>query len=240
MPESPNPIPYGTYSTVKATIDRFTDSTVPTKLNRHVLDDVSGGAFSALMTSLRFLGLVNEDQSVRPEFREVVEAKRKGDADYKDIMTRVVCDAYEPIIGDFDLDAGTLPDLEKKFRDAGVSQGQMVTKAIRFYLKALADAGLTVSEHITKQRAGRKKAASGGKKRKPAAKNINKPDDGGKGGQTPPLPTDFERLSVPGLSNAFIQYPTNITDANCDLFEAMIGVLRTYAKSRKGSEGKKP
>lgn len=232
------PPPYGTYSTVKNTIERFKDATVPTKLNRHVLDDVAGGAFSALMTSLRFLGLVNEDQTVRAEFRELVEAKRKSEEDYRDRLTQVVSDAYQPIIGTFDLDAGTLPELEKKFKDAGVPQGQMVTKAIRFYLKALEDAGLTVSEHITKQRpTGKRKNTNGEKKtKKTAAKKT-----GGGAGVKPAqdeLKPDFDRLPVPGIDGAFIQYPKNLTDANCTMFEAMMTVLRTYAKSRNGG-GKK-
>jgi len=242
MPAQPKDIaPYGTYGTMKSTIDRFKDSVVPTKLNRHVLHDVSGGAFSALMSSLRFFGLIDDNQVVKDEFRAVVEAARKGEADYKDKMVQVVCDAYDPIVGgEFDLQAGTLPDLEKKFRDAGVPQGQMLTKAIRFYLKALEDAGIKVSEHITKPRRRTKKAKdpnASKKGKQPKAqnerRNENLLDRNGM------IPGNFERITIPGVAGAFIQYPTAITDAQCDVFDGIISVLRTYAKSRKGSEGRK-
>lgn len=245
MPQFKEVAPYGTYGTLKSTIERFKESTVPTKLNRHVLHDVSGGAFSALISALRFFGLIDENQGVKDEFREVVEAARKGQTDYQDKMTQVVCDAYDPIVGaQFDLQAGTLPDLEKKFRDAGVPQGQMLTKAIRFYLKALEDAGVKVSEHITKKRPRSKKAKDPKAPKKPKSGGGG---GGGGGGSTfetlPPnrdvVPQDFDRLPIPGISGAFIQYPTNLTEANCDLFDAMLLGLRTFAKSRAGTEGKK-
>src|SRR5204863_105838 len=154
-----------------------------------------------------------------------VEAARKSEADYKEKMVQVVCDAYDPIVGgEFDLQAGTLPDLEKKFRDAGVPQGQMLTKAIRFYLKALEDAGIKVSEHITRPRR-RTTKLKGTKQTKKAKKGADSNGNGSEGTATiiSVTPQGFERLPIPGLNDAFIQYPTNITDANCDLFEAMIG-----------------
>jgi hypothetical protein len=39
-------------------------------------------------------------------------------------------------------------------------------------------------------------------------------------------------MPVPGLQDAFIQYPLNVTEAHCDLFDAVVKVLRVLAKGR--------
>ena len=239
MAQLDNPLPYGTYGMLKSTVERFTDSTVPTSLNRHVLSDLSGGDFSALSTTLRFLGLTKEDRSVTQAFRDLVTAKKKSDEEYESLLLDVLGKAYDKVIGNINIEEGTLPELEKAFKDAGVPQGQMLTKAIRFYLKALEDCGVPVSEHITKPRPRTARPVKNGNspkksKAKGTAAKSDPPEE-----REDQLPSGFERLPIPGMPEAFIQYPASITDGQCDLFVAMVGVLRTYAKSRKG-EGKKP
>lgn len=231
-------IPYGTFGRFKITVDQFAENIVPSVLNNHVLR-TSGGDFSALMTALKFLGLINSDQTVKPEFRALVELRKKDEGQYKAQLLKIIKAAYaDTPVSKVDVTHGTLPELEKAFKDAGVPQGQMVTKAIRFYIKALEDCGVEVSKYITEPRP---------RVRKPKDQKPRKPEGKQESQNTntvtlPPAdtpPSDFERQPIPGINGAFIQYPTGITEANCDLFEAMIGVLRTYAKSRKGSEGRK-
>src|SRR5262249_52035692 len=141
---------------------------------------------------------------------------------FKAALADVVSAKYKPITGNVDLKHGTLAQLEKAFKDADVAAGQMLTKTIRFYVKALQESGIDVSPHITKARkpSGGKKPNGTRKKtlRTPTPSNL--PDD--------TIPSGFARLPIPGVADAYIQYPTNLTDANCDLFDAMIGVLRTY------------
>jgi hypothetical protein len=240
-------LPYGTYSTFKNTIERFKDATVPTNLNRHVLDDVAGGAFSALSTGLKFLGLMDKDRgALTKQFRDLVEARKKGDTEYQSLLLTLIEEAYKPMLGNFDVEAGTLPDLEKKFRDAGMPQGQMTTKAVRFYIAALKDCGVPVSEHITKKRPRTKKAkdANAPKKTKKAKKDSDSTNGGGGVIYQEPETNlgNYARLPIPGIEGAFIQYPKNLTETGVLMFEAMISVLRTYAQAReprKGSEGKK-
>lgn len=232
-------LPYGTYGRVRGVVEKFAESTTPTSLNTHVLDGISGGDFSALMTSLKFLGLINENQQVMPVLRDIVGARKKGEDQYKAAMLKVIKAAYDPIVGKVDVTNGTLPELEKAFKEGGVPQGQMLTKVTRFYVKALEDSGVKVSDYITKPRPPGKKKTSNGTakgKRKPAKQgstgNQNKPLE-----ETPPI--EFARLPIPGLEGAFIQYPKALTDGDCTMFEAMVTVLRTYVKSRRGGEGKK-
>ena len=48
----------------------------------------------------------------------------------------------------------------------------------------------------------------------------------------------MERMPIPGIAGAFIQYPSTLTEANCDVFDAMMLALRAYAKAQAlGKEG---
>ena len=51
-------------------------------------------------------------------------------------------------------------------------------------------------------------------------------------------PEGFEQMPVPGVERAFIQYPKDLTEADCAMFEAVVVVLRAYAKSRSGRKEK--
>ncbi|HEV8428938.1 MAG TPA: hypothetical protein VGQ41_13635 [Pyrinomonadaceae bacterium] len=232
-------LPYGTYGMLKSTVERFQKSTVPGSLNRHVLDDLSGGDLSALLTALRFLGLMNEDKTVTTEFHKLVEARKASEKEYQIALLKLLEAAYRPIIGGLNISNTTLPDVEKVFREASGFQGQMLTKAIRFYVKAMEDSNVHVSEFVTKPRPKTNKPKSGNtsKKTKAVKANALKPDIETK---QEFQPDGFDRLPIPGLDNAFIQYPKNLTDGDCTMFETMVGVLRTYVKSRTGGEGKKP
>ena len=247
MADTKTSLPYGTYGMLKGTVERFVDVVVPTSLNRHVLDvrTVSGGDYSALISGLRFLGLINEDRTVRPEFHALVKAKKQSESAYQAALIEIVTKAYAPVIGDFDLDAGTLPDLEKKFRDASGYQGQMLTKAIRFYVKALEDCGVKISEHVTKPRPRTTSKNKGTKTQKKATKGGVASDDkskefNGHGPPPPPVvPSGFQRIAIPSDPNAFVQFPMAITERDCDQFEGIMDMLRRFAGVKR-TEDKKP
>jgi hypothetical protein len=54
------------------------------------------------------------------------------------------------------------------------------------------------------------------------------------------IPSGMERLPLPGMPNSFIQYPANLTEAQCQVLEAMVGALRTSVKARTGAKGGTP
>jgi hypothetical protein len=232
--------PYMSYGVFKATIDQLAESVVPTgAIDRRVLDGLSGADYGSLMSGLRFLGLTDEQRKATDRYRELVKASKDPDV-FKTALLNVLSDKYTPIVSQVDIRHGTLAELEKAFKDAGVSPGQMLTKTIRFYIKALQDCGVLVSPHITKPRKPLATRTNGAtRKRTPKTPDVTDrktqddqavPDVAGNG---------FERLPIPGVAGAFIQYPTGLTEANCDLFDAMIGVLRTYVKGRAATKEKK-
>lgn len=231
--------PYMSIGVFKGTLETLADTTVPTgPLDRRVLDGLSGADYGALISGLRFLGLVNEDRTATDTYRELVRAFKTPEK-YRDLLREILEGRYASVIGDVDIAHGTITQLEKAFRDAGVSQGQMLTKTVRFFVKAMQDSGVEVSPHITKPR---KPSPRGDTPRRKRGGGNGEEENGGD--RDPGAvraeerkPDGYSRLPIPGLPNTYIQYPDNISEANCDLFEAMIGVLRTYAKTRKEKKG---
>ena len=238
MPElTKMPPPYMSYGVFKSTADNLAEATVPTgALDRRVLHWLSGADHGALMSGLKFLGYVDDERRATNTYRQLVEASRDTEQ-FKSKLLEVLNSKYEPIIGDLNLQSGTIAELEKAFKSYGVPPGQMLTKTIRFYLKALNECGVQVSTHITKA--------------KPRAPRITRFGKNGKHPPPPPpnfrphivdgeVPHGFERMPVPGVPHAFIQYPMDLTEAQCGLLDAVTVMLRAYAKTHSGGKERKP
>src|SRR6267378_454028 len=221
------PAPYMSYGVFNKSIETLTETVVPTgPLDRRVLSEFSGADFGALISGLRFLGLVDEERKATAKYRELVESS-KDKAKFKECLLSILVDKYAPIIGKLNLKHGTAAELEKAFRDYGVASAQMLTKTVRFFLKAITEAGVTPSPHMTAPKPRTPSTT-------PRKNGAGKTHVGGKPrGQDSPsdamdeLPSGFERLPLPGMPNSFIQYPTNLTEAHCQILEGMVGVLRT-------------
>jgi hypothetical protein len=244
--DTPAPAPYVSYGTFKSTIDQLADSTVPTgPFDRRVLDWLSGADYGALMSALRFLGLVDDDRRATADYRGLVQASKDAPK-FKEALRAILDAKYKPVIGSVDLGHGTITELEKAFKDYGVSQGQMLTKSVRFFVKALTECGVALSPHITKPkprpfRVATAKNGVGEKARIKTRQKVGPVSAAGSVEDLQSAPLGYERMPIPGVANAFIQYPTNLTPAHCEMFTATIGVLRAYAQSLGGGgKEKKP
>jgi hypothetical protein len=206
-------------------------------IDRRVLHEMSGADYGALISGLRFMGLVDDNRVATPAYHALIKAAKAGEATYKPALLEILNKSYKPVLGSLDPLNGTAAQLEKAFKDVGVTPGQMLTKTVRFYVKAMTFCGVDVSPHIAKASRPSTPTKNGEAKRTPRAKV--KSDDPPADPKDNAVAQGFERLTIPGLPGAFVQYPTTLTEANCDLFEAMIGVLRTYVKGRVAKE-KKP
>jgi hypothetical protein len=221
------------YGVFKSAIDTLAESTVPTgPLDRRVLDNLSGADHGALISGLRFLGYVDEERRATQSYRELVAASKEP-AKFTGLLMEVLV-KYDPIIGDLDMEFGTAAELEKAFRDYGVPQGQMLTKTIRFYIKTLQEVGVKVSPHITKPKPRMPRNGAKKSDRNSTNRGIRDVQPSVK---EHVAPKGFERMPVPGLPEAFVQYPLNVTEAHCDLFDAVVKVLRVLAKGRATGRG---
>jgi hypothetical protein len=128
---------------------------------------MSGGMASALVSALRFLGLVGQAGTPQDSLRKLVAAY---DTDrWKDLFGDLVDRAYADIIGDLDLSTATRSLLDDRFRTNSKVAGQVLDKAARFYLGALEKMQRPISPHFKVRKA--RAAASG----KPARTAGSKP-----------------------------------------------------------------
>ena len=231
--------PYGPYLTLKNTVKDFADNTPPTRLDRNVLSNLSGGAYSALVITLRFLGLVGEGEVVQESFRALVRARRESEQKYREHLLQVLEVSFKEIVESIDIERGTLKELEDAFRAAGVSQGEMLERSVRFYVRALQDCGVKVSPHITKRRKRsprtvKKKATS--KKPKEGEKKDDDEllGDGGGGDRTDGPPEGYERLPLLG-GLGFVEFKSPATEQTCKIIEGAANYLRLTLSA--GKEG---
>lgn len=236
-PDSPavKPAPYMSFSVFTKSIETFANTTVPSgALDRRVLSEFSGADYGALISGLRFLGLIDDARKATAQYRVLVESWNDKEK-FKGLLIELLTDKYRGIAGNVNLKTGTSTELEKAFKDYGVTTGQMLTKTIRFYLKALSEAGVQVGPHITAPKprttaATTKKNIAAGKQRSRTKRHEVNPAES----IVSQIPAGFERLPIPGMPESFIQYPANLTEAHCQVLEAMVGVLRTSVKTRTG------
>jgi hypothetical protein len=132
-------------------IERLRETGIPVVIDANLTQTMSGGTASALMSALRFLGLLDPSGTPQDSLRKLVGAY---DTDrWKDVFGDLVDRAYAGIIGDLDLTTATRSMLDDRFRKNSKAAGQVLDKAARFYLGALEKMQRPVSPHFKVRKA---------------------------------------------------------------------------------------
>lgn len=215
-------VPYIPFKTFVNFIDGLKSTTVPTQIDSSLMSSMSGSMRSWLMTALRFLDLVDSNGVVQPKLHNLISAyKSEG---WQDTLKDVISDAYVDVVGDVDLDSGTSAQLYEAFRKRGNVDGQLLEKAVRFYLAAVKEAGMTVSPHFA-TRPRRKKVVRRKKKasQKQGGKHSNEADDENEDeiDHDPATTARFE-IPIPDKDSAIIVLPRDIEDQDWDMVKAML------------------
>lgn len=162
-----------------ATLTNFTEvlknTAVPPVVDGSLLTKMAGSMRSSLMSSLRFLGLISGTNHALEPLHALVKAY--GTDGWQDALIQLLMPAYEEITEGVNLDSGTGAQLYDAFRTRGGVEGQMLEKAVRFYLSLMTEAGAKYSPHF-KSKTIRKPSA---KKPKPKGRTVidelDDPDD---------------------------------------------------------------
>jgi hypothetical protein len=132
-------------------VARLKTAGIPASIDASLTQTMSGGMASALMSALRFLGLVGQSGTPQDSLRKLVAAY---DTDrWKDVFGDLVDRAYADIIGDLDLTTATRSMLDERFRNNSKVAGQVLDKAARFYLGALEKMQRPISPHFKVRKA---------------------------------------------------------------------------------------
>jgi len=208
---------------------------VPPEINKGLMDNLSGGVQSHLLSALRFLGLVEGDEdSTTPELEKLVESY--GTEGYKSTLEAVLNNAYEDITTGINIANTSAKALDVAFGRENLD-GSMRTRAIRFYLRGLESAGVAISPHL-----GKRKARSPGppkpRKKKQATRSgktaTPEDEERGAGERLPPGLIEFP---IPiGNSAACIRVPKDITPKQMPLIQAIVSAVDALAKQNSGED----
>ena len=148
--------PYASWKSFTGFIDELAPKGLPHRIDYTVMPNRSGATQSALRVALAFLGLTVGD--VPTDSMKELLASHGNDEEWKKTLRRIVVDAYAPLTHGLSIDHGTAQQLAECFRNQGNVNGSTLTRAVRFYLSALGEAGISYSTYFKAPPAPRKRA----------------------------------------------------------------------------------
>jgi hypothetical protein len=185
-----------------------------------VLKGRSGSDQSGIKTALRYLGLISADDTVTQKLRELVAAM-DGES-WKDVLGDMVTSAYLDLTTNLDLDNGTLGELQEAFSQRGGVTGSVRDKAIRFWLSAMREGGMSISTHFGSSGPangnGRKSTPRARKARTVATARI---DEAVKD-EAPSADVKVVNFPVPGKADIKIWLPTDLTEGQWAMLDTYI------------------
>ncbi|MFN8177660.1 MAG: DUF5343 domain-containing protein [bacterium] len=192
---------------------------VPARVDRSLMRHLSGSSQSALQASLRFLGLVDDEE--RPTRSLMTLLAAAADEKRQEELGRVVREAYdflrEP---EFELERATAKQLEEHFRNSGAS-GTTVKKAMAFFVALVKKAAMQVSPHLRGTGSEARRALPG-----TVTRRTRRPRD------TSVAPREETRddqhlnrqrleIPLPGKASAVIELPRGLDAADWKLVETV-------------------
>lgn len=227
--ETSRPVPpYIPLMTLENFAGKLKATVVPPVIDSSLTQSMSGGMAGALMSALKFLGLIDANGKVREPLKKLVAAQ--GTENWKTALAAVLDPAYADIIGDLDLQTATPAMLEECFRVRGKATGQVLEKSVRFYLAALAQIERPISPLLSSR-----KPRSGGASRKGGNRTAQrKPDaerktDGVSADDMPPAAgTRHLRLPIPGKTQFLVL--TIPADFTADDWEFLKPIFDKYVE----------
>jgi len=212
--------PYIPFKTFTSFIERLHNTAVPPIIDGSVLQTMSGSMKSQLMSALRFMNLIDGAGTVNDKLRKLVTSYKTDS--WKESLSEVIADSYNEVIGNVDLESGTAQQLNEAFRLRGGVDGQMLEKAVRFYLAAHTECGLSLSPHFTAKHARkytpRKKAKKKAHKTKEEAENDETDFDIG---FDESIQAKF-RIPIPGKPDGIIVLPNDISRGDWKMVKTML------------------
>jgi hypothetical protein len=219
--------PYISFRTLTGFAQKLKETTVPGRIDSSVLRSYAGSVARQLVLTLKWLQLIDGSGGTNDRLKKLVAAY--GTPEWKEQLSNLIFEVYQPVVGNLDLDTGTHQQLLEAFRKAG-ADGVVLERAVAFFLAALKEAGTTVSPHFT-DRPRRPRSANGRKKQKSKkadedADELEDEEDGEPGGDeadsTKPARRARFQINVPGKRHATIMLPADVSGEDWTMIDLMM------------------
>lgn len=139
-------VAYVPYKTFKNFILALSESGIPERIDPTVMTGKSGSVKSALKGAMEFLRLIDDEGKPGSGLRALTAAQSK--TDWAEALAPIIDTAYASVVDDLSIEKGTAQQLADRFRENANVKGTTLTRAVRFYLNALDDAGIERSAYF--------------------------------------------------------------------------------------------
>lgn len=246
-------IPYASFVSVSNFLGRLAEmeTGLPDYIDRSMLSTMSGATMTAVLGALEYLELIAaKDGKTQERLVTLIEARRTGGNEWQRELRSVLDAGYEPVVGELESVPQMTPaKLEECFKDAGVKQGQMMEKSLRFFIKGIQEAGIQLPKHLqtTRSRKAKKPKTNNKPKedgssdapKKPESPPKDKPPSDSR--KPPPaapvanqIPDGFAKQEIPTIPGAYICYPVDMSENDFMLFEAALMFVKAVIQKKGG------
>ena len=146
--DRPSP-PYLAFSTLRSFIERLGEKPLPPRIDRSMMDGISGGNQAYLFGALKFFGLLTSNHEVTDRLTRLVTADEN---ERKSTYGQLIRERY-PMQLDVSAQQGTEAQLYESFAQ-WFDNRETRRKAVTFFLHAATHAGIALSPHFPSVRSG--------------------------------------------------------------------------------------
>lgn len=225
--------PYIAFPTFLSFIKGLGEAGVPSRIDKSLLRNMSGSNQSALLSALKWFGLIDEAGAHGARLESLVKAGDKAGA----VIKTMLPEAYDFLAdGSIDVGRATGAQLEEKFRAYGLS-GETVGKAMSFFLAACKEAAIPVSSHIKLPkvvRANGQAKVKKGARVQSAEEEAREEEDEEEAGTSPVM--KFE-IPIPINRKVKISIPADFDGDDWTLLQAMFTAYIARWKNMKEGGG---
>jgi hypothetical protein len=136
--------PYVSFRTILSLLDKLKADGIPQRLDRSYWGSfLSGGTGTQVISALRFLGLVDDDDRPTGHLEELVYLD-----DRSQLVAAILRERFEPVFRGIDLTRATMGLIDGAFKDAYKMEGETLRKSVTFFIHAAQFGKMPLSSHV--------------------------------------------------------------------------------------------
>ncbi len=223
--------PYYAFSTFKTFLRHMKPHPLPDRIDKSLLSSFAGGDQGRIMTSLRFLSLIDDKGTPSQRLAELIGAYETDQ--WANQLEQLIRANYAPMFA-INLASASPGQFNETFRKAYPGAEEVVRKAMTFFVNAARDANIEISAHITKNKKPR--AASGTRRRAKAAPASDEKPKADLPEKSPAKTAEHNETLTPRATSSFDLLaafdPSDMTDDEQQAIWTLLRYLRRKETTR--------
>jgi len=216
--------PYATYGSFSNFISKLGETNVPSRIDRSVFGNMSGGVAYSILASLKFLKLINEEGAPSNVFQNLAVA---SEDQRPALMSNIIKSGYtELFTNDVDLSKASAGQFDEWLRTFYGAQGSTLDKAASFFIAAADVADIELSPQIK----GRKPQHSSSSSRKSRKQRKSTKGES----EAPAVPPKPSVMTEKALEYRLVDLMSEAA-GDTEVMKAIISVI-TFLKTKDAEE----